>query len=134
MNLEGVRAIMNQNKQLYQQTQQQLESIARQIDFLHSTTMNAQFPPWKPHSYLRMGEYQHQELRSFNHGKFMHPQSHNNSQNQQNTSPTPHNPPITQDSQRITNLEILIERMMKYQEVTMKNQEASIKRIEEQMQ
>ncbi|XP_015965777.1 uncharacterized protein LOC107489540 [Arachis duranensis] len=174
MNLEGVKAVMNQNKQLHHQTQQQLELIARKIDCLHSAIVNAQFPPWKPHSYLRMGEYQHQEQRGSNIGKpmitnnqshpsnnanqnqclqNMHPQSHNNSQNQQNTFATPtfypHNTcgipsqgfpqPLVHlinlnHSQKITNLEILIERMMEHQEVTTKNQEASIKRIERQME
>ncbi|KAL4381202.1 hypothetical protein AHAS_Ahas04G0109900 [Arachis hypogaea] len=46
---------------------------------------------------------------------------------------TSHNQPISQESQRITNLEILMERMMKHQEEITKNQETSIRRIEGQI-
>ncbi|XP_057755922.1 uncharacterized protein LOC130975107 [Arachis stenosperma] len=124
-NLEGMKAIMNQSKQLHQQTQQQLGSIARQIDFLHSTTVKAQFPPWKPHSYLRMRESHYHEQRDFkyNNPNFPTLQPHY----------TPHNQPSPQDFQRITNLEILVERMMTHQEVISKNNEESIGRIERQI-
>ncbi|XP_015947215.1 uncharacterized protein LOC107472178 [Arachis duranensis] len=71
-NLEGMKVVMNQSKQLHQRTQQQLESIARQIDFLQSTTVKAQFPPWKPHSYLGMKESQCQEQRDFNYNNQSH--------------------------------------------------------------
>ncbi|XP_057734314.1 uncharacterized protein LOC130949677 [Arachis stenosperma] len=144
MNLEGMKVVMNQSKQLHQQTQQQLESIARQIDFLHSTTVNAQFPPWKPHSYLRMRESQHQEQRDFNYNNpnFPNLQKHHHTNNNQYIPPhyppfqppTPHNQPISQDSQRITNLEILVERIMKHQEMISKHQEASLGRIEGQIE
>ncbi|KAL4394301.1 hypothetical protein AHAS_Ahas02G0138300 [Arachis hypogaea] len=71
MNLEGMNAFMNLNKQRHHQTQQHLELRDRKVDCLQSAAVNAQFPPWRPHSYLRMGESQHQEQGSFNQGKSM---------------------------------------------------------------
>ncbi|KAL4393994.1 hypothetical protein AHAS_Ahas02G0107600 [Arachis hypogaea] len=156
-----------------------------------SAAVNAKFPPWRPHSYLRMRESQHQEQGSFHQGNPMttnnqhHPptnttqsqysqyrhsqthlnwrrneyqnhkprdfnynnpnftnqQKHHYSNNNHYMPPshplfqplTPQNQPISQDSQRITDLEILIERMMKHQEETTRNQEMLIKGIEEQI-
>ncbi|XP_057739962.1 uncharacterized protein LOC130957082 [Arachis stenosperma] len=72
MNPEGMKIVMNQSKQLHNQTQSQLESISRQIDFLHSAAVKAQFPPWKPHSYLGMKESQCQEQRDFNYNNQSH--------------------------------------------------------------
>ncbi|XP_057747107.1 uncharacterized protein LOC130966335 [Arachis stenosperma] len=142
-NLEGMKAIMNQSKHLHQQTQQQLGSIARQIDFLHSTIVKAQFSPWKPHSYLGIKESHCQEQGDFNYNNPNCPnlQTIHHTNNNQYIPPhytpfqplTPHDQPISQDSQRITNLEILVERMMKHQEMISKNHEASFGRIERQM-
>ncbi|XP_057740037.1 uncharacterized protein LOC130957187 [Arachis stenosperma] len=142
MNPEGMKIVMNQSKQLHSQTQSQLESISRQIDFLHSAAVKAQFPPWKPHSYLRI-ESQHQEQRDFNYNNPNFPilQKHHLTNNNHYIPPhhlsfqplTPNNQPISQDCQRITNLEVLVERMMKHQEMISKNHEVSFGRIERQM-
>ncbi|XP_057741438.1 uncharacterized protein LOC130960146 [Arachis stenosperma] len=152
-NLEGMKAVMSQSRQLHQQTLQQLESIARQIDFLHSTTVKTQFPLWKPHSYLRMKESQYQEQRDFDHTQPQHTpfQDRPTSPLTQNDFHRP--PQLTQPQplptfQRIYVLEMLIERFMKiqemmaieqegikkHQEMISKNQEASLRRLERQME
>ncbi|KAL4374092.1 hypothetical protein AHAS_Ahas05G0147200 [Arachis hypogaea] len=181
-NGEGVNAFKDLNRQMHHQPQQNMEL---------SAAVNAKFPPWRPHSYLRMRESQHQEQGSFHQGNSMtttnqhhpptnttqgqysqhrHSQTHLNWRRNkyQNHKPrdfnynnpnftnqqkhhyinnnhhmpplhppfqplTSHNQPISQDSRRITNLEILIERMMKHQEETTRNQEMLIKGIEEQI-
>ncbi|KAL4374244.1 hypothetical protein AHAS_Ahas05G0162400 [Arachis hypogaea] len=182
MNSEGVNAFKDLNRQMHPQPQQNMET---------SAAVSTKFPPWRPHSYLRMRESQHQEQGSFHQGNLMitnnqyhtptntiqsQPSQHRHSQTHlnwrrseyQNRRPrefhynnpnfinhhkhhysnnnhymppphplfpplTSHNQPISQDSQRITNLEILIERMMKHQEETRRNQTMLIKRIEEQI-
>ncbi|KAL4373202.1 hypothetical protein AHAS_Ahas05G0058200 [Arachis hypogaea] len=156
-----------------------------------SATVNAKFPPWRPHSYLRMREPHHQEQGSFRQDNSMtttnqHPPPTNTTQSQypqhkhfqthlnwrrseyQNHRPrefhynnpdfinhqkhhysnnnhcmppphspflssTCHNQPTLQDSQRITNLEILMERMMKHQEETTRNQEMLMRGLEKQI-
>ncbi|KAL4381131.1 hypothetical protein AHAS_Ahas04G0102800 [Arachis hypogaea] len=52
MNIEGVNAFKDLNRQSHHQPQQNMEL---------SAAVNAKFPPWRPHSYLRMRESQHQE-------------------------------------------------------------------------
>ncbi|XP_015970202.1 uncharacterized protein LOC107493649 [Arachis duranensis] len=55
-------------------------------------------------------------------------------QNAHHPPPTTHNPPqAPPESQRLTNLEALMDKMMKYQEMATKNQEASIKSLERQI-
>ncbi|KAL4371335.1 hypothetical protein AHAS_Ahas06G0155500 [Arachis hypogaea] len=191
MKLEGMKASMNLNNQTQHQTQQHMGLRDGKVDGLQSAAVNAKFPPWRPHSYLRMGEARYQEQRSFNQGKSMttnnqhhlstsanqsqysqntHCQTHSNWRRTENQNHEPrnfnynnpnfsnhkkyhysnnnhymppshplfqpltsHNQPISQDSQRITDLEILIERMMKHQEETTRNQEMLIRGIEEQI-
>ncbi|QHO01719.1 Retrotransposon gag protein [Arachis hypogaea] len=63
-------------------------------------------------------------------------QSNNQPTNQNAYHPPPasHNPPqVSPESQRLTNLETLIDKMLKYQEMTTKNHEASIKSLERQI-
>ncbi|XP_057747508.1 uncharacterized protein LOC130966707 [Arachis stenosperma] len=113
-------------------------------DGVNHDTLKAQFPPWKPHSYLRMRASQHQEQRDFNYNNPNFPtlQKHHYTSNNQYIPPhyppfqppTPNNQPISQDSQRITNLNIIVERMMKHQEMISKNHEASFGRIERQIE
>ncbi|KAL4391208.1 hypothetical protein AHAS_Ahas03G0222100 [Arachis hypogaea] len=191
MNIEGMNAFKDLNKQMHHQTQQNMELRDRKVDCLQTAAVNAQFPPWRPHSYLRMRESQHQEQGSFNQGNsliannqhhsptnttqsqysqhrhsqthpnwrrneyqnhkprdvnynnpsFTNQQKHHYSNNNHYIPPqhpplqplTSHNQPISQDSQRITNLEILMERMLKHQEEITKNQEISIRGIEGQL-
>ncbi|KAL4371323.1 hypothetical protein AHAS_Ahas06G0154300 [Arachis hypogaea] len=180
--IEEVNAFKDQNKQMHHQPQQNMEL---------SAAVNAKFPPWRPHSYLRMREPQHQEHGSFhqdnsmtttnqhlpttnttqsqysqhrhsqthlnwrrseyqnhrprefhyNNPNFINHQKHHHSNNNHYMPPphppflpsTCHNQPTSQDSQRITNLEILMERMMKHQEETTRNQEMLMRGIEEQI-
>ncbi|KAL4381569.1 hypothetical protein AHAS_Ahas04G0146600 [Arachis hypogaea] len=181
-NIEEVNAFKDQNKQMHHQPQQNIEL---------SAAVNAKFPPWRPHSYLRMREPQHQEQGSFrqdnsmtttdqhppptnttqsqypqhrhfqthlnwrrseyqnhrprefhyNNPNFINHQKHHYSNNN-HCMPPPHSPflsstchnhPTLQDSQRITNLEILMERMMKHQEETTRNQEMLMRGLEKQI-
>ncbi|KAL4381237.1 hypothetical protein AHAS_Ahas04G0113400 [Arachis hypogaea] len=151
---------------MHHQTQQHMELRDKKVNCMQSAAVKVQFPPWRPHSYLRMGESQHQGQGSFNQGKSMttnnqhhsptntnqsqysqnrHFQTHSNwrrnecqtheprdfnynnpnftnqqkhhySNNNHYMPPqhppfqplTSHNQSIPQDSQRITNLEILM--------------------------
>ncbi|XP_057723828.1 uncharacterized protein LOC130939766 [Arachis stenosperma] len=146
MNPEGMKIVMNQSKWLQIQTQSQLESISRQIDFLHSTAVKAQFPPWKPHSYLGMKESQCQEQRDFNYNN----QSHSSMPQHQSQNDV-YIPPWRIQSnwkEGIYVLEALMERFMKiqemmaieqeeikkHQEMISKNQETVLRRLERQME
>ena len=96
------------------------------------------------HPNWRRNEYQNHKPRDFNYNNpsFTNQQKHHYSNNNHYMPPqhpplqtlTSHNQPISQDSQRITNLEILMERMMNHQKEITKNQETSIRRIERQIE
>ncbi|KAL4344397.1 hypothetical protein AHAS_Ahas11G0174300 [Arachis hypogaea] len=121
----------NQAEQSYEQLHSPNSSSGM---FQHKSQKDVYIPPWRTHSNWRGVEDQNQRPRdlNYNNPNFTNQQKHHHTNNNHYTPPqhppfqppTLHNQLISQDSQRITNLEILIERMMKHQEVTMKDQEA----------
>ncbi|XP_052118996.1 uncharacterized protein LOC127748476 [Arachis duranensis] len=71
---------------------------------------------------------------NYPHSSYYPPNNPTTNQNIYHPPSAPHNQPHpSQDAQRISNLESLIKKMLKHQEITSKNHEASIRNLERQI-
>ncbi|XP_057747131.1 uncharacterized protein LOC130966357 [Arachis stenosperma] len=153
--------VQNEESQEEQQ-QEQVQYMHNQNSGQNDVYGETYNPSWKNHPNLRWGDNHNHNQQSWqrninqnnprnnqqnnNQNSFRKPQNtypnfnhypnHNQSinQNTYHQPPTPQNQPQTSpESQRITNLETLIDKLWKHQEMTAKNQEASIKNMERQI-
>ncbi|XP_057719640.1 uncharacterized protein LOC130934068 [Arachis stenosperma] len=144
------------------QQQEQVQYVYNQGSGSNEVYGDTYNPSWKNHPNLRWRDSHNQNQQPWQRNSNHNNSRNTNNNNQQNTNPnpyrkpqnnhsnsnyypatnqnnfhppsTPHNQPqISQDTQRISNLEILMEKMMKHQEMTSKNHEASMRNLERQI-
>ncbi|XP_057755949.1 uncharacterized protein LOC130975137 [Arachis stenosperma] len=153
--------VQNEESQEEQQ-QKQVQYMHNQSSGQNEVYGDTYNPSWKNHPNLRWGDNHNQSQQPWqrntnqnnsrnnqqnnNQNSFRKPQNtypnsnhypaHNQptNQNAYHPPPTSHNQPqASPESQRITNLETLMDKIWKHQEMIAKNQEASIKNVERQI-